>query len=276
MASIHFHSPRALTKNELLDALKGPVPVAQVHFSQDEEGGSWATPRDAGALRKPRAGQFNYDYDLYWQTKTVFTLRDEVTLLQQIARHLSVDLLTSDEGPDPYVFIHIEPDGTTSTIGVVPPAYDNENELIIEGVYNTSLGGFALTEQLSEEDDKTIVALLAGYSASPVISGIPFDLVNPDFKAGQQRDDRLKPFLYHYFVKPQGKTTWYSRQEKSGILTQALTTFHVKTGKDVCLFTADSVSVRNIPGGSDSEATCVLLCGGGTEQLIYKQRRSSW
>jgi hypothetical protein len=278
MDRINFHSAREVSEEQLCHAMQHITDVTRVQWMEN--------PYDyngellAGVLyveRQNGTGQFKFGYEVQFLTeKKTLTIREKITALQRLANQFSVPTLVPTEGVDPYTFISIESDGSTSSVGVEPVPYDEKNEVTIEGPYNFSFGGFALQEPLTNSDELFLIELFKGLMANFDIVSIGADLFNPDFRNYKNTSIPLRSYNYYYMIVPYGRNEWYSNEEKSRLLVEQMTAFSRESKKDVCLFPANSTTVENIPGGSDHESMCLNITTAGMEKIIYKHRRKSW
>ena len=192
--------------------------------------------------------------------------------MKWLARTEHVNILLADEGLNPYVFIHIDPGGNASSVGVVTEPYNARDELTIDDYYNDAFGGFAMESLMSDADmevlntlvRKTVSAFEITYAASEATS----------FSQYKDGFDRLGKFVHHYFVRPLGKQEWLSKDEKAELFSAMMMVFGEK--RKVCFFPPNATVVENIPGGSDSESFCVCLDGEIPSKIIYKPRRATW
>jgi hypothetical protein len=274
---VYFHAARDIPEEQMLNAVQHILPATKVEWIADPlnyEGNF--IPGVLYVERQTGAGQFKFGYDVQFLTEKVLTQREKVGVLQRLAKQFSVPSLVPTDDIDPYTFISIEDDGFVSSVGVETEPFDQKNEVTIDGPFNFSFGVFALQEALTNSEEMFLTELFKAFIANFDIVPIGKDLFNPDFRNYKNTSIPLRGYNYYYMIAPYGKNAWYSKEEKSNLLVEQMTTFSRESKKDVCLFTADSTTIENIPGGSDHESACLNITSTGIERIVYKARRKSW
>ena len=164
-------------------------------------------------------------------------LRSKINFLQELARADQVNILLGDESMNPFIFIHIDLKGESSTVGVVADDYNDRDELTIEGVYNHAFGSFALETPLQHEErhvlDESFRDRLSSYELMQITEGPVTPTV---FGMYKDQFEVLRNFVHHYFVMPAGKTLWQSNDEKAELFIVLMNAFHNHTKRKLCFF----------------------------------------
>lgn len=275
---IYFDSSREISGIELKRFCRGALHARLVEFDgQDPKLFSNSTSQtEVYIITRTEAGQFCYHCELYVKNQPrERTKREWVDLLGWLAKETGTGILVSDEGINPYGYIHIEPDGQASPVGIDVEA-DRRNELSLGEIYNYPLGGFCTETILTELETAVLDELISRVIPSYEFAMHEVEKMNNDFTHHKDRFPQIKNYRYHYFITPRGKAKWHSNDEKSTLLVDMMNAFFDRTKKNICLFPANSVTYRNIPGGSDHEAFCINLNELGMEKIVYKECRKHW
>jgi hypothetical protein len=276
MRSIYFYSTGKIKDADLIEVFCPMEPFKKVNETpdfyalEDEEFNPdnflYVELTDTG-------GQFKHHYRIFLPAHLIPFWREKVNLLIDLAKRSEFDLLTDDEGVNPYMFIHITADGNAFAVGVIADDFNERDELTIEAFYPNSPGSFATAQPLRETE---LDELQIRWSEFLSISG--FRKIGPEFYFESFRGQfpLLEKFNNYYVILPQDDSRWMSKGERSQLLVEVMLRFAEQSGVDVCLFPANSTTVENIPGGSDSEYSCIVVVNGLTERIIFKPRRKSW
>jgi hypothetical protein len=278
MDRIYFHAAREVSEKQLLHAIHHIMQATKVEWIENSYtyDGDF-TPGVLYVERRIGAGQFKFGYEMQFVTeRKPLTIREKIGVLQRLAKQFSLPTLAPTEDIDPYTFISIDDDGFASSVGVEPAPYNEKSEITIEGPYNFSFGGFALVEPLTYSEEMLLIELFREFMANFDVVNVGSELFNPDFRNYKSTSIPLRGYNHFYLLVPFGKNTWYSNEEKSTLFIEQMTRFCRESNKDVCLFPANSSTTANIPGGSDSERSCVNITATGIEKITYKPRRKTW
>ncbi len=276
MNSIYFYSISKIKDADLIAVFCPMEPVKKVNETADFyalEGEEFNPDNFLYVELTETGGQFKYHYRIFLPAHLIPFLREKVNLLIDLAKRSAIDLLTDDEGINPYTFIHITGDGNAFAVGVIADDYNERDELTIEAFYPNSPGSFATAQSLRETD---LNELQIRWSEFLSISG--FRKIGPEFyfESFRSQFSVLEKFSHYYVIIPKDDSLWMSKEERSQLLVEIMLRFAEQSGMDVCLFPANATTVENIPGGSDSEHSCIVVMNGLTERIIFKPRRKSW
>jgi hypothetical protein len=280
MQSFHFIADREISEDVLLSVLRTVVPVRRLVQVNDQQSAAEDDGNDVFVLYvelQTWKGQFGRQYRLYSPAPSQsLTRREEIELMRGMARQSGASILADDEGENPFVFVHIDSLGETSVVCVEPEAYNDRDELNIEGAYFQHWGTFAAETPLHEDEISKLDRLLSDLLFTYHLEHLEDGPVPIEFGRYKNSFPRLRNFIHHYFIRTDGKQPWFSKEEKSVRFTGVMTEFHEQAKRKVVVFPANGRVVRNIPGGSDSEAHCILIDDEECMKIVYKPCRESW
>lgn len=222
------------------------------------------------ALETSGAG-FRFYYSIFSDQRINLPPGQVVDILKELCRKTNVQALASDDEPNSWCFVLIEPTGQTSTVEL------DDDSRKITGHCNFDFGQFRAQEKLTDEELSVLKQIIAGiYPDISISVSSDGPVINGAFNKVQQNFDQLRLFDYHYRIIPQGISVWIERKEKSELFTDVMVMFGKQVKKDLCVFPVDYSEVQNIEGGSDSEEHCLFITGDNVEKIVYKERRKSW
>jgi hypothetical protein len=274
--SIYFTTQKELAESALLSVITKLGPAKQIVWLDTVNTENVGDKDTIFAAKKIGNGQHRYRYEIFLRDYTTsLSLREKVDWLKYLATTLQIEVLTPDEEVDPYTYILIDKD-KTYPVEVNPDLFNENDELTISGAYHSSLGGFATEKILTQSEEKAFLQELC--KPVPLCELVQYEpgLLPHDFNLNKKNFPQLQLYDHLYLIIQSGNGEWLSKDEKSKQLTDVLTLFHTKTKVNVCLFPPNSVTVENIPGGSDSEAFCICIDKNGMRKIIYKVRKTSW
>lgn len=276
MNSYHFISTKEISRVDWKTIAVERLKVRRIEWEDGAEDISSDDGPIAFIQASPDKGDFRFRYDVYLREPApTLSKRAEVDFYSWLTHRFDCEILTSEEGPDPYLFVHVTP-RHVRTVGVKPEPYDNDDELYIDGPWPLVFGAFSTEVPLDQAEEAVLQSSLNPVLGEYQLSWMKVDDMRNDFTNARTRIDALRDFRFHYFIQPSGNSAWYSQDERSELLIRVMKEFHSKSNRTVCVFPSNATNVQNIPGGSDSESFCILLGGRGEEKIIYKPRRARW
>lgn len=277
MNTIWFAMQKEINEEILLLHVNTLTPVRRLIWLDSNETYDSGDKEIIFGERKTGKGQFKNHYQLFFREyRGAISLRTKIDWLKQLALLHETDLLIPDEEIDPSIFILVDSYGNASSVEVDVSLYDENNELRISGICQTSFGGFATESILNDKQENTLLKELKKLIPKCKIVSYEPGLLPYDFNKNKKDFPSIQFYNHLYLITQTGDIEWRSKDEKSQTLLDLMHLFYTQTRINVCLFLPNSVTIENIPGGSDSEAFCVLITNRGTEKIIYKPRKKYW